>query len=252
MKIHQITFSPTGGTKRVAACICEGIGTNIEVTELCLKAEECSTPEIAPEDLAVIAVPVFAGRVPPLAIERLRQIESHGACCAVAVVYGNRAYDDALLELHDVTTEQGFRVIAAIGAVAEHSIIRKYGQGRPDAADEKTLRDFGKQIAQKAASGNDQAPAVPGKRPYKKPMAGPHPKANSNCNGCGICANACPTGAISPSNPKQTDAQKCISCMKCVAACPSGARGIGKVMTFLIAQMIKKPCAARKANELYI
>ena len=34
MKIHQITFSPTGGTKRVAACICEGIGTNIEVTEL--------------------------------------------------------------------------------------------------------------------------------------------------------------------------------------------------------------------------
>ena len=97
MKIHQITFSPTGGTKRVAACICEGIGTNIEVTELCLKAEKCSTPEIAPEDLVVIAVPVFAGRVPPLAIERLRQIESHGARCAVAVVYGNRADDDALL-----------------------------------------------------------------------------------------------------------------------------------------------------------
>lgn len=147
MKIHQITFSPTGGTKRVAACICEGIGTDIEVTELCLKAEKCSTPEIAPEDLAVIAFPVFAGRVPPLAIERLRQIESHGARCAVAVVFGNRAYDDALLELHDVAAELGFRVIAAIGAVAEHSIIRKYGQGRPDAADEKTLRDFGKQIA---------------------------------------------------------------------------------------------------------
>ena len=252
MKIHQILFSPTGGTRRVSEILCQGMGKESVVTDLCVKTADIQLPNINKDDLAVISMPVFAGRVPALAVERLRMVKPNGAKCVVVAVFGNRAYDDALLEIQDVTSEMGFRVIAAVGAVAEHSIIRRYGNGRPDAVDEQTLRRFGAEILGKAEGSVCSLPAVPGNRPYKKGGKVPHPKGRRGCNRCGVCARQCPTDAIPFSDPKKVDASKCISCMRCVSACPTGARSIGAVMTFLATQGLKKACATRKENELYL
>lgn len=166
-------------------------------------------------------------------------------------VYGNRAYDDALLELQDVASAMGFRVIAAIGAVAEHSIIRRYGKGRPDADDEQILRQFGADILSKAVANDCTLPQVPGHHPYKKGGSVPQPKGRRGCNRCGVCAKQCPADAIPLSDPKTVDAAKCISCMRCVSVCPTGARSIGAVMNFLATQGLKKVCATRKENELF-
>lgn len=222
------------------------------VTDLCVKAADVRLPNIKEDDLVVIAMPVFAGRVPALAVERLRRANPHGAKCVVVVVFGNRAYDDALLELKDVATEMGFRVIAAVAASAEHSIIRKYGKGRPDSADEQALRRFGADIVRKAVSDDCTMPQVPGNRPYKKGGKVPQPQGRRGCNGCGVCAKHCPADAIPLSDPKTVDSAKCISCMKCVSVCPKSVRKIGAVMNFLATQGLKKVCATRKENELYI
>ncbi len=253
MNIHQIIFSLTGGTRRVSEILCHGM--NVEsgvVTDLCVNAADIQLPNIHEDDLAVIAMPVFAGRVPTLAVERLRMVKPNRVKCVVVAVFGNRAYDDALLEMKDIAIEMGFRVIAAVAAVAEHSIIRKYGKNRPDDDDEQMLRNFGADIMHKAECDGCSTPQVPGNRPYKQGGQVPQPKGRHSCNRCGVCAKHCPADAIALSDPKKVEPTKCISCMKCVSVCPTGARGIGVVMNFLATQGLKRVCATRKGNELYL
>ena len=154
--------------------------------------------------------------------------------------------------MQDVASEMRFRVIAAVAAAAEHSIIRKYGKGRPDTDDEQILRRFGADIMRKAGSNDCTIPQVPGNHPYKKAGKVPQPKGRRECNRCGVCAKQCPADAIPLSDPKTVDTAKCISCMKCVSVCPTGARSIGMIMNFLATQGLKKVCATRKENELFI
>ena len=106
MNIHQITFSPTGGTRRVSELLCKGIDADSNITELCIKQKNLKYPTINADDLVVISMPVYAGRVPALAVERLKGIKTSGVKCVIVAVYGNRAYEDALVEMQDVATER--------------------------------------------------------------------------------------------------------------------------------------------------
>ncbi len=254
MNVIQIIFSPTGGTQRVADIITESWGNpvrKIELTDAGLQ-----TTQLAKEDVAVIAVPSYGGRIPALAAQRLTEVHGNQAQCVVVCVYGNRAYEDTLIELKDLAEQCGFRVIAAISAVAEHSIIHEYAAGRPDGQDQEELQNFAEKILEKLnRSDIDGAsvPEVPGNRPYKKAGgAGLVPKADRNCNGCGLCAENCPAQAINRENLKAADSKKCISCMRCVVRCPQSARKVNGTMVSVAALAIKKACSVRKNNELYI
>ena len=254
MKLYEMVFSPTGGTKRAADILAEEIGLKRQVIDLTRMDTVYSDICISPEDVCLAAVPSYGGRVPQAAAERIRQIKGSGARAVIVCVYGNRAYEDTLAELKDVMDEAGFFCIGAVSAVAEHSIARQFAAGRPDREDEKELRGFADQL-RPMLTGEEQAEevTVPGNRPYRKFGVVPvHPEAGKECSGCGACVGKCPVGAIPADNPAKTDPSLCISCMRCIKVCPRGARTLNKLMAAAISQKLKKVCQEPKKNELFL
>lgn len=248
MNTVEIIFSPTGGTGKVARIISRQWSESPAIIDLCDVNTDFTKCEITKDDMVLVAVPSFGGQAPAAAIERLKKIAGNGARCTLVCVYGNRAYEDTLAEMEDAAKECGFRVVAAVAAVAQHSIIPQYAASRPDASDEKQLTEFAQQIADKT----EAAASVPGNRPYKKAgRAGLVPKVGKNCTKCGFCAENCPVQAIDPVT-LSANTKKCISCMRCVKQCPHNARKVNGAMVSVAALAIKKACSARKENELFL
>lgn len=246
-------FSPTGTTVKVARAIAQGSGC--PVREIDLSSRE-PLGAVAPDEVLLAAVPSFGGRVPAIALERLATLKGSGQKAVAVVVYGNRAYDDTLLELKDALEAGGFQVAAAGAFIAEHSIARSIASGRPDAADLETAARFGGDIAGRLAKGTVSAIQVPGNPAYKEKKSGGgspnHPAGNENCVGCGACAKSCPLGAIDPAKPRETDGGKCINCMRCVAICPQHARSLPAPMLAAVEGMLKEKASAPKQPELFL
>jgi len=253
MKLYDIVFSPTGGTKKVADYLTGALAGDITTVDLTDSKQDFDAVSLTKEDVAVISVPSYGGRVPAVAAERLGAVHGNGARAILVCVYGNRAYEDTLVELEDAAKRAGFQVIGAVAAIAEHSIARQFAAGRPDAQDAVQLSDFAKQIQRKLTGADNSEPAIPGNRPYKKSGGvGMVPKATKECTNCGICAEKCPVQAIDRENPKKVNEKACISCMRCVAVCPQGARKLNPVMLSAAGLMLKKVCAERKECELFL
>lgn len=193
MKVFDIVFSPTGGTEKVSNYIANALDGETVTVDLADSGLGFRTVAMTKEDVAVIAVPSYGGRVPAVAAERLGMVRGNGVRAVLVCVYGNRAYEDTLAELEDAAKGAGFRVIAAVSAIAEHSIVRQFAAGRPDAQDAAQLAGFANQIQQKISAGDASEPAIPGNRPYKKVGgAGMVPKAQRSASLAGLALQHVP------------------------------------------------------------
>ena len=73
--------------------------------------------------------------MPAVAVERISKLKGNNAKAVAVVVYGNRDYEDTMLELQEVLENCGFRVGAMVTAIAEHSVERTVAANRPDSKD---------------------------------------------------------------------------------------------------------------------
>lgn len=239
-------FSPTGGCEKVAKAIVQN------QTTICIDlCEDVSTQVV--QGLLMAVVPVYGGRVPEVALERLRSLKGQGNPAVAVVVYGNRAYEDALLELHTELTANGFKVIAAAAFIAEHSIVRTIAKGRPNEADCAEAAEFGHRVSAKLAAGDMSTVCVPGNIPYReRPQMPVTMLTLESCRGCGRCARLCPTGAIPLSAPEKTDAAKCILCMRCVSVCFRRARLLPPPMVEAMTQRLNMVASEPRKPEIFI
>ena len=256
---HLVYYSPTRTSARIAEHIARGTGF-VHMIESDLTYDPTSSPISIQDELAIFAVPVYAGRVAPVARERLSRLEGSHTPAIIAVVYGNRHYEDALIELRDLAISRGFVPIAAGTFIGEHSYSRPempVAAGRPDQADCDQAEFFGKQAVEKLAKltvlDETDLLAVPGNIPYKevKPSTPAAPVTRKElCTACGLCIELCPTSAIrfDQDGEIETDPVLCTKCCACVKECPNQARVFDTPYT----AMLHANFSARREPEIFL
>lgn len=275
MQIQSVAclcFSPTGTTRRIGEKIAQGMGCEqVEIMDCTRRSWRKNGQFDFPQDLIIIATPVYYGRVPEEIVPFLKTLNVQNKPAVVVVVYGNREYDDALLELYDISVARGFIPVACGAFVAEHSYSspdRPIAPARPDSEDVKTAQLFGSRIMDKLSSirsiENIQKITVPGNFPYREPENLQKIKEVRNtlsftpetdlgkCTQCGLCAEVCPAEAIDSGDVSVIDKWQCIICFACIKNCPSGAKQMVDPHFNNAIDRLQIMCRQRKEPEIFL
>lgn len=225
-KVTAAWFSPTGGTSTYVRETARAMAAAPEEWDLTRPEVRQKGRSFGADEILVLGVPVYYGRVPEVE-DLVSGLTGTDTPVVLLAVYGNRAIDDALLELADLCAARGFRPVAAGEFIAPHTFSAKIGTGRPNESDRESARELGCRALAKLEQPDWQPAELPGNRPYRGFQRAPfYPEGEASCVSCGACVRACPVEAISASDPKQTDGERCLRCLACVHACPTGSRAV--------------------------
>ncbi len=256
-QLSVVYFSATDGTKKVVKGIAEGISDSYKEYNITLPSNRQEGLNFGDNEIVVIGVPVYAGRVPLFLMDYLLKLKGNNTPTIFVAVYGNRNYDDALMELKEELEKNGFVGIAAGAFIGEHSNSKKVGTDRPDANDLEEAQKFGYEIKNKLGNITDISSLpkliVKGNNPYKEinpapPMA---PDTNNQCINCGICAKHCPVSAINFEDYKDVASTKCIRCCSCIKRCPVNAKDINNDVFSKITNLLINNCSTIRLEPEY-
>ncbi|MBS4959986.1 MAG: EFR1 family ferrodoxin [Clostridiales bacterium] len=242
--VWAVYFSATGTTKKVVHEIADVVakqwGVDREDFDFTLPVPRKASKSFDPNDLVIFGTPVYAGRVPNVLLKELALFQGNGAAAVPVVLFGNRNYDDALIELRDILEKDGFHTVAAGAFIGEHAFSYTLAAGRPDAKDLEKAYEFAHKVAEKLdliTDFNDTLPIFVKGTPA--PYSGYYtprdrngmavdirkvkPLTNGRCDCCGICVDVCPMGSISREDVSQFTGI-CIKCGACIKKCPQHAK----------------------------
>lgn len=228
-KVTLVYFSPTGTTQKAITTFGDGMSLPVEKFDLTtLKARNSYKHNFNNTDLVIVGLPVYGGRLPKNIDTFFTCFQGNDTPAVASVVYGNREYDDALLELKLLLEERGFKVKAAATFIGEHSLSRNVATGRPDEKDLEIAASFGKQVITSIFKGASGKLMLKGTYPFIAKGSNPSykPITTEDCVKCGLCAENCPWGAISMDDYVTIDSEKCFRCFRCIRNCPHGAKQI--------------------------
>lgn len=244
-KIFAVYFSGTGTTKKIVTQVAKGLSTelNLPIYEIDFTTYEARKQnlEFCKSDLVIIGMPVYAGRLPNLILPYIKTIKGNGAMAVPIVLYGNRNYDDGLMELKTELDKGGFHSVSAGAFIGEHSFSTKLAAGRPDSKDMEvadTLVGLTAEVINSLSSEdmllkselevNGNMPLSPYYTPRDRKgnpidIRKVKPKTKENCSKCGECISMCPMNAIDASDPALVSGI-CIKCCACIKRCPQEAK----------------------------
>ena len=262
-RLRLVCFSPTGTSKTVIQGIARGMDHgSVELVDITTPDARQTPLETSENELLVVAVPVYMGRVPAVIIEWLQAMRARNTPAVAVVVYGNRVYEDALIELNDLLVQGGCSPIAGAAFIGEHSFSSlgtPTAEGRPDARDRTLAESFGRKIQEKLAaiSSADRIPEVqiPGCRPYRGDSTlwtVDFIAVGDGCTQCGLCAEECPAGAIDPEDSALIDTERCITCCACIKHCPVHARTMKPGLVMDASIRLSTLYNERKEPELFL
>ena len=256
MTLCNIYFSAKGTTRTCAEWIASHLGLD-SIEYNWLSPSQRKPLEISADDVLLFSMPIYGGFIPHLCAEQAKQLTGHGTPAIIAAVYGNRHYDNSLLQMKDLLEARGFEVIAAGAFLAEHSIFPTVGAGRPDEKDKAAMAEFAakcRSLLGQPDLWQDRELQVPGTLGYDAlsfkgvPFK---PDGDEHCTGCGQCVKVCPQNAICVSDPRSTDNDLCISCGACISVCPTGARNYHQDAYPAAKAAFEEKCAAYRTPETF-
>lgn len=260
-KLKIICFSPTRTTRKILEAVAEGVGAQeVQIVDVTRVEEVPECHNCGDDDLVIIGAPVYAGRLPAVAVDRFARIKASAVPAALVVTYGNRAFEDALIELFDLAVDSGLKPVAGAAFIGEHSFSNSetpIAVNRPDHGDLEKAREFGKVLTGKLTAGelrDSDLIELPGNRPYKelKEPSPVSPTTNENCELCGSCERVCPTDAIKVGAMVETDPARCILCCACVKVCAFDARKMEVPRILEISMWLAENFSERREPELFI
>ena len=238
-KIYVLCFSPTGGTAHIAQAaadvLARRLGAEQERIDFTLPPHRQTQYRFRPDELLVMASPVYAGRLPnKLLPEYQEKIWGQNTPAVPLCVFGNRSPDEALRELVLLLEGNGFQIAGAAAFAGRHAFSDQVGAGRPDQADLEEISSFAQRVAEKLAA--ETLPPLEMDRgelgPYYTPLKEDGTPAKflkakpltrqDLCLRCGTCARSCPMGSIDLQSMEAVGL--CIKCQSCVRRCPVHAK----------------------------